>query len=206
LTKEPSSWDTLFRHYHHDPGPYYRRYTEGLIDQDQWAEENLKAILDKNPGLKSVEVEEALIENSHIRDGVEECIAELSSLGARCVIISTGTEPLARNIGTKAKFSEWKANWFETNDSGALVPRYIRNVSYLEKERWLRYWMRAYGISKKETVAIGDSCNDVGMFLEAGHSIALNPSDDYAAAMGEIAHKGNDLTVCMDIIKGWNNE
>jgi phosphoserine phosphatase len=203
LTQEVSSWNTFFSYYHHDPSPYYRMYTEGRINQDEWAAANLSEIIKGRPGLTTSEVEEALIKNTHIRDGVEECVSELTSLGVRCVIISTGAEPLARWIGTKAGFDEWKGNWFETDGEGRLIPRYIRNVSYLEKERWLRLWMRTYGISKTETVAVGDSCNDVGMFLESGHSIAFNPTDEYATAMGEVVHNGNDFGKIADTIMGW---
>jgi phosphoserine phosphatase len=203
LTQEVSSWDTLFNYYHHDPSRFYRMYAEGQIDQDEWAAANLRDIIKGRPGLKTSEVEEVLLSHTHIRDGVKECISGLTSLGAMCVIISAGTEPLAQWIGTKAKFNEWKANWFETDRNGCIVPNYIRNVSYLEKEWWLRFWMKAYGIKKNETVSIGDSCNDVGMFLESGHSIAFNPADEYTAAMGEVVLHGNDMRQCLDTITGW---
>jgi phosphoserine phosphatase len=203
LTQEASSWDTLFRIYNHDPSRLYRMYAEGRIDQDQWAAENLKEIINGRPSLTARDVEKALISNTHLREGVEECISELTSLGVRCVIISAGAEPLAQWIGKRARFHEWKANWFEIDGDGRLVPNYIRNVSYLEKERWLRSWMTTYGISKEEIVAVGDSCNDVGMFLEAGHSIAFNPTDEYAAAMGEVVRHGNDLGECLSTIMSW---
>ena len=203
LTQESSSWETLFRHYHHDPSHTYRLYAEGRIDQDEWATANLREIIRKNPGLTAQEVEEALVSNTHFREGIEKCISELSSLGVKCVILSAGAEPLARWIGERAKFLDWKANWFEIAKDGRLVPNYIRQVSYLEKERWLRHWMDLYGVSREETVAIGDSYNDVGMFLECGHSIAFNPSDEYAATMGEIVQTGNDLRMCVAAIRGW---
>lgn len=203
LTQETSSWETLFRIYHHDPGPFYRMYAEGKIDQDGWAAGNLREIIRGRPGLTAREVEDALIDHTHLRDGVEDCISELTSLGVRCVIISAGAEPLARWIGARARFHDWRANWFETDAEGRLVPNYIRNVSFMEKERWLRYWMSALGISREEVVAVGDSCNDVGMFREAGHSIAFNPTDERAATMGEVVHRGNDLGDCMRTIKGW---
>jgi hydroxymethylpyrimidine pyrophosphatase-like HAD family hydrolase len=63
--------------------------------------------------------------------------------------------------------------------------------------------MKTYGISKNETVAVGDSCNDVGIFLESGYSITFNQADEYAAAMGEVVHHGNDMRQCTDTIKGW---
>lgn len=203
LTQETSSWETLFHIYHHDPSHLYRMYSEGRIDQDEWAAGNLREILRGRPGLTAREVETALVDNTHLRDGVKECISELSSLGAKCVIISAGAEPLARWIGARTGFDDWKANWFEIDAHGCLVPSYRRKVSYLEKEWWLRFYRDTYGISKDEIVSVGDSFNDVGMFLSSGHSIAFNPSDEYAATMGEVVHRGNDLGKCLSTIKGW---
>lgn len=203
LTHETSSWETLFRLYDHDPSPTYRLYEEGLIDQDEWAAANLREIIRERPGLTAAEVERALVSSTHLRSGIAESVSELSSMGARCVIISAGIEPLARWIGSRARFHEWRANWFEVDAVGCLVPKYIRNVSFLEKESWLRSWMSMYGISREEVVAVGDSCNDVSMFQTAGHSIAFNPTDGCAAAMGEVVHHGDDLRPCVRTIKEW---
>ncbi|MDW5564175.1 MAG: HAD family phosphatase [Methanomassiliicoccus sp.] len=205
LTQEASSWDTLFRIYGHDPKPLYRLYMEGHIDQDEWAASNLREIILAHPDLTAREIEDAIIQNTHLRVGVQECISTLTSLGVKCVIISAGAEPLARWIGVTAKFHDWKANWFEIGSNGRLVPNYIRKVSYLEKEKGLRSWMEENKISKEETVAVGDSCNDVGMFLESGHSIAFNPTDEYASTMGEVIHEGDDLRICLDTIVDWND-
>jgi len=203
LTLERSSWDTLFKCYGHDPEPFYRQYAEGRIDQDEWAAANMGAMIERRPGLTAAEVERALVENSHVRAGVGECVSRLTALGIRCVIISAGTAPLADWIGKRAGFHDWRANWFESDALGRLVPRYVRRVSYLEKEIWLRSWQRQFGISREETVAVGDSCNDVGMFLEAGHSIALQPTDECAAAVAEVVHEGEDLSECADLIERW---
>jgi len=206
LTQEASSWDTLFRIYDHDPKPYYQLYTEGHINQDEWAASNLREIINAHPGLTAREIEDAIIRNTHLRTGVQECISTLTSFGVKCVIISAGAEPLARWIGEKVKFHDWRANWFEISPDGYLVPNYVRKVSYLGKEKCLHYWMKEFNISKEETVAVGDSCNDVCMFLESEHSIAFNPTDEYASTMGEVVHDGDDLRLCLDTIRGWMDQ
>jgi phosphoserine phosphatase len=203
LTKERSSWDTLFDLYHHNPERYYRMYSEGLINQDEWATSNLREIIRVRPELSKYAVERALVENSHLRTGVEECISDLNSLGVKCVIISSGTEPLAKWIGERAGFFDWQANWFESDEKGHLITKYIRRVSFLEKEKWVRFWQKELNISKDETLAVGDSCNDVGMFLESGHSIAFNPTDDCTEAMGEVVCWGDDLRQCKKMIDEW---
>ena len=203
LTKERSSWDTLFNHYHHNPEQFYRMYSEGRINQDEWATANLEEIIRNRPNLTVSDVESVLIENSHIRTGVEECISDLKLLGVKCVIISSGTEPLAKWIGERAGFFDWKANWFRADNNGHFVTKYIRRVSFLEKERWVRFWQKELNISKEETMAVGDSCNDVGMFLESGHSIAFNPTDECAEAMGEVVCRGDDMRQCMKIVDEW---
>lgn len=204
MTRERSSWDTLFNFYHHDPDRFYKMYAEGRIDQDEWALSNLREMMRNCSVIPTAEAERALIENTHLRSGLEECVSDLTSLGIRCAILSTGTEPLARWIGEKAGFRTWKANWFETDANGGLVPNYIRRVSFLEKEKWLSIWKMKYRLADEEIVAIGDSCNDAGMFLSAGHSIAFDPSDECAAMTAEVIVEGDDLRRCSDLIANWH--
>ena len=45
--------------------------------------------------------------------------------------------------------------------------------------------MRELDIDMKNTVSIGDGENDIGLFLESGHSIAFNPINERVASSGE---------------------
>ena len=94
--------DTLFNFYHHDPDRFYKMYAEGRIDQDEWALSNLREMMRNCSVIPTAEAERALIENTHLRSGLEECVSDLTSLGIRCAILSTGngtSGPLDRREG-----------------------------------------------------------------------------------------------------------
>lgn len=203
LTKERNSWDTFFGHYHHDARPYYKLFFSGHMGECEWAETNLVEIMKARPHLNASEVERVLVENSHIRSGVGECVTELRSIGFECMIISCGLDPLAAWVGRKAGFRDWRANWYETDQQGNLLPRYVGKVFYDQKADWLRYWMDMYGIDQEHTVAIGDGDNDIGLFKAAGRSIGIDPLNERVASSCDKVVSGDDLMSCAELIKGW---
>ena len=44
ITRERSSWETMFKVFDHDPGPIYQKYASGELDEDGWASANMRAI------------------------------------------------------------------------------------------------------------------------------------------------------------------
>ncbi len=204
LTRERSSWETLFKAFDHDSRPFHQRYVSGELDEDGWASANMRAILDSRPGLRSSEAGEAIVKGTHFREGFPELVAELRKRDIRCAIISSGMEPIARVIGTRADLHLWKANWFLTDDNDLLLPTYVRNVTFLEKDEWIKRWREQYGLRKEEIVSVGDGLIDICMFQQSGHSIAFDPMDDRVSIASEVVHEGNDLRVCLETILNWH--
>ncbi|MBS4161576.1 HAD-IIB family hydrolase, partial [Klebsiella pneumoniae] len=60
------------------------------------------------------------------------------------------------------------------------------------KGRALREFARHYGIEKKDIYAIGDSPNDLSMFEEADHRIAMGNAIDELKHMSTFITKSND--------------
>jgi len=204
LTRERNSWDTFFHHYHHDADGSYDQLFSGRMSEKEWAETNLMKVLETKPDLTVSEVREVLLEESHLRSGVRECVSELRGLGIECMIVSNGLDPLAGWIAADAGFSDRRANWFETDHRGNLMPHFVGKVNYKRKADWLHHWVRELHIDMKDTVSVGDGENDIGLFLESGHSIAFNPINERVASSGEAVIEGDDLRKCSELIREWS--
>ncbi len=203
LTLERSSWETFFRTYGHDPKPFNKKYASGELDEDGWAVANIKAILRSRPGLTSKEAAMAIIQNTHYKDGISHMISELKMSNILCFILSSGMEPIAKEICSMAPIEQWMANWFSADDNDRLEPNYLRRVTFLEKEVWVQRWREQFGFPKEEIVSVGDSFIDIGMFQSSGHSIAFDPADDKVVRACDVVVEGNDTGLCLRTILEW---
>ena len=64
---------------------------------------------------------------------------------------------------------------------------------------------RRYNISKSNTVAVGDSAGDIGMFQESGLAICFNPWDERPIKYCDEVIKEKDLSLVLDLIKAKMN-
>ena len=197
LTIERSSWETFFRTYDHDPGPFNKKYASGELDEDGWAIANIKAILSSRPGLTAKASARAIVANTHLKKGIAQMISELKMLNIFCFILSSGMEPIAKEISSMAPVDLWMANWFSSDNNDRLEPIYLRRVTFMEKEVWVRRWREQFGLLKEEIVSVGDSFIDIGMFQSSGHSIAFDPADDKVARACDVVIEGNDTGLCL---------
>jgi phosphoserine phosphatase len=106
--------------------------------------------------------------------GAAELVAAFKAAGHTVAVVSGGfnqiLEPIAGGLG----LDYWIANELEIVD-GALTGKVLGAViDRAAKEKYLREWAAAEGISLEHTIAVGDGANDLDMLGAAGIGIAFN--------------------------------
>jgi phosphoserine phosphatase len=125
--------------------------------------------------LRGLEADTALqiAKNLPYTDGARELMTTLRATGVKTVIISGGFSLFAEYVAAELAMDEYFANTLEVSDgrlTGVAIPPIV-NAEY--KEAKLREIAASMGISKRQTLAIGDGANDLKMLNAAGIGIAF---------------------------------
>jgi phosphoserine phosphatase len=130
--------------------------------------------------------------------GVGKVLAAIHAHRGSAVIISGGIGTFAHELSKQYPFTSYVCNelHFDRCDQ---PPTCEIKVGHDDKGRIARTIMAKMGVTKEETVAIGDYCNDCSMFAEAEMSIAFNGDEDSKKA-ATYRIDSDDLTDILPII------
>jgi phosphoserine phosphatase len=155
--------------------------------------------MEKYPGIRISDIVKEL-QDMPLIQGIQETIATLSHHGIKSVIVSGGIDVAAEMIANEFKFDGHAANSILTYPDGTLTGEGRVNVDLTDKGIMTREFMKKYGASKEETVAIGNSYTDVKMLEAAGLAIAFNPIDKAVTAVSDRIIRSKNLSDVLDII------
>ncbi|MDR6987298.1 phosphoserine phosphatase [Paenarthrobacter nitroguajacolicus] len=106
--------------------------------------------------------------------GAAELVAAFKEAGHIVAVVSGGFNQILRPIAVDLGLDHWIANELEIVD-GVLTGKVLGAViDRAAKEKYLREWAAAEGISLEHTIAVGDGANDLDMLGAAGIGIAFN--------------------------------
>jgi len=106
--------------------------------------------------------------------GAGELVAAFKAAGHTVAVVSGGFNQILGPIAEGLGLDYWIANELEIVD-GALTGKVLGAViDRAAKEKYLREWAAAEGISLEHTIAVGDGANDLDMLGAAGIGIAFN--------------------------------
>ena len=125
--------------------------------------------------LKGLEVDRvnSICQNLPLINGAKEAVESLKNQGFRVVCFSGGfrnaTEPICANLGIDADFS----NYLHEKD-GILTGLVGGEMMFSDsKGKMLKRLQKLLGVSKANTLVVGDGANDISMFKYAGVSVAF---------------------------------
>ena len=144
-----------------------------------------------------------LAKNAPQIKGIGEVLDAVRAGNGVAIIISGGIGAFARELIRQYPFTGYYSNEliFNANDQ---PPKWRIGVGYYEKGKIAKSIQTFMGVSKEETMAVGDNSNDCTMFAEAGISIAFNGNDD-ARNVAKYQVDSDDLTDIMPFINGNTN-
>ncbi|MFJ5956234.1 phosphoserine phosphatase SerB [Paenarthrobacter sp. NPDC092416] len=106
--------------------------------------------------------------------GAAELVAAFKAAGHVVAVVSGGFNQILGPIAEELGLDYWIANELEIVD-GALTGKVLGAViDRAAKEKYLREWAAAEGISMEHTIAVGDGANDLDMLGAAGIGVAFN--------------------------------
>ena len=125
--------------------------------------------------LKGLEVDRvnSICQNLPLINGAKEAVESLKSQGFRVVCFSGGfrnaTEPVCASLGIDADFS----NYLHEKD-GILTGLVGGEMMFSDsKGKMVTRLQNLLGVSKTNTLVVGDGANDISMFRHAGVSVAF---------------------------------
>jgi len=137
-----------------------------------------------------------------IKPGVPETLRALEEAGTRTAILSTGFNHVSERIQERCGFSvrTWaNAMRFDSEDRLISVEMNTSGdeASPLSKRALAPMIMETFGAQRERTAAVGDTDGDLGMFAEAGLSLAVHEAPDLNA---DVVLPVPDIRSCLELL------
>jgi len=199
LIDHVSSWTWVHDKMEVNNDEAFELFKKGKISEIEFIRRDIGLWLNKYPNVRMTDIISALHDIPLIQ-GIQETVATLSHNGIRSVIVSGGIEQAAQMIANEFMFDGHAANSILTHPDGRLTGEGKVNVDLGDKGIVTKEFMRMYGASREETVAIGNSYTDVRMLEAAGLAIAFNPIDDAVIDVADVVIKSDNISDVLDVI------
>jgi phosphoserine phosphatase len=147
-------------------------------------------------GLDESVIARCLAERVKIMPGARELVRTMRGWGATAILVSGGFTRFAEPVAAEIGFTRAIANVLEIADGklAGTVTKPIVDAS--TKLATLSEAVLDLGLSRAETLAVGDGANDLAMITQAGLGVAYHAKPVVAAAAGARIDHG-DLTTLL---------
>ncbi len=200
LTQPVSSWEYVHKRLGVDNSTNLSLYRSGSLAYIDFLRSDVQLWLE-HLGPTSANTVIGILDEIPLRTGIFETINSLKGKGIRTAIISGGIYWLAEKIGTLNHFDEIYANKIKTDHSNKVVADGVVMVDPKNKDATIRQLQEKLCVSPEETISVGDTLQDVGMFRNSGLSVAFNPMEDAVSKKATFTLRGNDLTAILKVIR-----
>jgi HAD superfamily phosphoserine phosphatase-like hydrolase len=197
LLQHKSSWQYCQEAIGCDCKHFYDEFEQDILNGKDLTELVLRKMM--RYGFSQVKLQE-LTRNAPQMKGVGKVLEVIRANHGSVVIISGGIGAFAEELSKQYPISKYVCNelHFDGNDQPSICEI---KVGHYDKGKVAKRIREAMGVSKEETVAVGDYSNDCAMFAEAGLSIAFN-GDKEAEAAATYRVDSDDLADILLVIYG----
>ena len=201
LTVEKSSWFYVNNKLGINNRENYMKYMVGELSYPAFFELDLKAWIEKYPGIRADDIKEILDEIQPVQ-GIEKTMNFLKKNSIVPVIVSGGiswlSDRLVRDYGIKEAY----ANKIYCDASGRIIPEGDIQVDPAIKDWVMRKIMIKYDVKQEECLAIGDSESDYSMYRAVQNFIAFNSDSDFLRKISSSSME-NDLSGIIEYIESY---
>lgn len=187
-----SSWVWMHKHFNVNNDQSLYAYQRGEIDYAEFMRRDIALWLENKKDLTIDDVAEILSTVPTIK-GAKEVVATLKERNIQTAIISCGIKVLANRIAEEFGIDFVIANGIVAGEDGRLTGEGTLEIELADKGKPLRLLLDNNGIKKEESVAVGNSFGDAGMFAVSGLGIAFNPEDDIIKESADVVVVSDDL-------------
>lgn len=131
--------------------------------------------------------------------GAKELISAIHARGGKAAAVSGGFIQLLGPVKAKLGFDLERANTLEVLDeklTGQVIGKVIDRPAKAEA---LVEWSELFGLSREQTIAVGDGANDLGMMEIAGLSVAFC-AKPVVQQKAKIALNERDLSLLIQLL------
>lgn len=192
LTQHPSSWNYVHQRMGVNNEKNYELFRERKISYSDFLKSDVELWMSK-AGRVSREYIESILAEIPFSRNLGRTISEIKSLGIKVAIVSGGISWLADMINKKVPFDYSFSNSISLNDDGTLIPGGFAQVDPFRKDLNVIRIQKMLGITRDETISVGDSEQDISMFRNSGISIGFNPASDEVVENADLSIKSDDL-------------
>jgi HAD superfamily phosphoserine phosphatase-like hydrolase len=197
LLQHRSSWQYCQEAIGCDCNHFYDEFEQDMLNGKDLTGLVLRKMM--RYGFSQIKLRE-LARNAPQIKGVGNVLETIRTHHGSVIIISGGIGAFAEELSKQYPITKYVCNelHFDGNDR---PPVCEIKVGHDDKGKVAKVIREAMGVSKEETVAVGDYCNDCAMFAEAVLSIAFN-GDEEAKAAATCSVNSDDLVKILPIIYG----
>jgi phosphoserine phosphatase len=175
LTRDPSSWVRLHRHFGTlDVGDRnLALYAARRIGYREFVRRDVRAWMEARGEVHVSEVERVL-GSGRLAPGAARTLGKLRDRGVETAIVSSGVDLMARKVAERLGIGHVRANGLETDPEGYLTGEPDGGgVDPRGKDRVLRALCRKLSLEPVNAVAVGDSRYDARFLKAAGLGVAV---------------------------------
>ena len=136
-------------------------------------------------GLPATVIDRVIAERITPTAGARTLVATMRASGAHTCLVSGGFTLFTTQIAEMIGFDEARANTLVIDDEGRLTGQVAHPILGSEAKLATLIELRErLGLTRAETLVVGDGANDLGMIKEAGLGVAYHAKPAVAAAAG----------------------
>jgi phosphoserine phosphatase len=187
-----SSWVWVHDHFDVNNDHSLHAYQRGEIDYLEFMRRDVGLWLNKQ---KEIDINdlEGILGTAPLINGAKELLIELHKHDIKTAIVSCGIDILANRTAKILGIDYVIANGLEFDSESYLTGEGILRIELADKGKPLKELLEINGIEKTNSVSIGNSYSDVGMFQVTGLGIAFNPSDDHVRENADVVIENKNL-------------
>jgi phosphoserine phosphatase len=199
LVDVASSWAAVHAHFGESNDEGLRRFLADEIDDEEFIRSDIVIWRRHAPEL-DLGALERILGTVPLMPGAARLFDGLRARGIRTAIVSGGIDLLARRIARELGIDVALANGFRVRSDGRLTGEGIVRVPIHGKQEVLGQLQRQLGVSAEETVSVGNSSIDVGLFRASRWGIAFLPEDEAVRRHADRVVTERDLGRVLDLV------
>ncbi len=194
-----SSWGFVHDHFGESNSEALRLFLTDQIDDAEFIRRDIRLWWKHDPDL-GIDALDRILQEVPLMPGATELFEGLHRRGILTAIVSGGIDLLAKRIGRELGIEYVLANGFRVDATGRLTGEGVIRVPIKHKEEVLAQVQRQLHVGPEETVSVGNSEIDVGLFRRSRIGIAFEPEDEHVRRHASAVIEERDLRRVLDVL------
>lgn len=199
LADTQSSWVFVHEHFGVNNEHSLRAYLRGEIDDLEFIRRDIQLWKAKSADITENDVKKVLA-GVPLMPGAAKTIRSLKDSGIKTAIVSAGIDLLAERIAKELGIDRHLANGLKTGSGGELTGYGVLRVRLMDKGDAVTDLVSSLGLSRRDTISVGNSKYDVTMFRRSWKGIAFMPTDETVRKSADAVVEEKNLTSILDFV------